>query len=211
MSNKRMDVFTDKGIYTLILDEQQQYDDANVYELINDLNVAGTIWHGWTPYDDHNNDPAIIVFGTDAAIESVKLYEVEPIPVMEIPETTTLHLETPAPLLLELEYLGNQCVIKAVAYYHSEQSFDILPYEVNGVPTPNALSQANITAILMDHFTRMGFAASDVRVIAPEVPLNATDAYAYIVEFNRNGHKLHTGKAKAWHGWSDQGDPDAEE
>lgn len=46
MSNKRMDVFTDKGIYTLILDEQQQYDDANVYELINDLNVAGTIWHG---------------------------------------------------------------------------------------------------------------------------------------------------------------------
>ena len=24
MSNKRMDVFTDKGIYTLILDEQQQ-------------------------------------------------------------------------------------------------------------------------------------------------------------------------------------------
>ncbi|MBQ7048092.1 MAG: hypothetical protein IJN86_04005, partial [Clostridia bacterium] len=71
MSNKRMDVFTDKGIYTLILDEQQQYDDANVYELINDLNVAGTIWHGWTPYDDHNNAPAIIVFGTDAAIESV--------------------------------------------------------------------------------------------------------------------------------------------
>lgn len=213
MNSKRMNVYTDEGIYILLLDDEQQYDDQGVNELINDLNVAGTIWHGWTPYDDPaTTAPGIIAFGVDAAIKSVKIYDADATPVEVSDPVSGFPLETPVPMWLDLEYLGNKCKVKAYHYYHAPgATFDVLPYEVNGVAAPNALNPANLTAMLTAYYTEMGIPASDFRIIAPEVPLTEMDAAKYIVAFNQGGDVPTSKKAKAWNGWNDKGDDSDDE
>lgn len=214
MSNKRMNVYTDEGIYILLLDEEQQYTDQAINELINDLNVAGTIWNGWTPYDDPaTTAPGIIAFGVDAAIKSIKIYDADAIPIGVSDNIADCPLvETAIPTQIDLEYLGNKCSVKMFMYYHeSGTTFDVLPYEVNGVAAPNALSPANLTTMLTAHYTEMGVPASDFRVIAPEVPLTEIDAAKYIVAYNEGNDVPMSKKAKAWHGWNNTSDDDSDD
>ncbi len=213
MSKKRMNVYTDKGIYILLLDEYPEADGEltpeAIAEITGDLNVPGTVWKGWTPYDDPaTTPPATIAFSVDAAIESIKIYDYEDVPVADDIEDSTVPTDVPVPMFIDLDYLGNKCHTKMVLYYHSgkDVTVDIVPYEINGVPAINALKPANIQSMVTTYFSTL-YPVSDFRVFVPEVPLTANQAAEYIVNVNRGTADINlTGKAKAWNGWNNNDD-----
>ena len=205
MTTKYMDVHTDDGIYKLILDDDQAIDEEGVYDLIKDLNVSGTIWHGWTPYDDHNDDAAIIVFGVDANIKSVRIYEeanVETRNDVAKADFTPFGLED---YTIQTTFLDNPCTVKLVASAVKDHCF-ILPYEVNGTPALDAMSTDNLTQLIREEAAVNGWSLcySKVDIVIPPIPLTRIEAGAYLLR-NRDSDS-NTRNAKAWKGWYDTDD-----
>ncbi len=201
MTTKYMDVHTDDGIYKLILDDQA-IDEEGVYELIKDLNVPGTIWHGWTPYDDHNDDAAIIVFGVDANIKSVRIYEVTATRTENDIQEPVYVTDKAVPGTLYVHFLGGQHTVNMWLYRFSDDRFNVLPYEVDNTPAIMALNPANLVSIITSYYEEAGICSDMFTVVIPEQALTAEASARYLTEYSRG--KIN--KAKAWKGWHDTDD-----
>lgn len=200
MTIKYMDVHTDDGVYKLILDNDQAIDEDGVNDLINDLNVAGTIWHGWTPYDDLNTDAAIVVFGIDANIKSVRIYEV----VIQNTENTepVLVTNTVIPGTLIVEFLGNEHVIDTWLYYFDDGRFNVLPYHVDKTTAALTMRPDNLVSVITSHYEKAGINRKTFTVVIPETPLSVDASAHYLEEYSRKNNR----KARAWNGWNDNDD-----
>lgn len=205
MNNRYMDVHTDDGIYKLIIDDTSDALIDVVNAIINDLNVPGVAWYGWTPYDDPNDDANIIVFGADISIKSVKVYEISDLPKVtptERPKTGPTHKN------IDVMFLGNTHTLSCWCLSHDDGTgFDILPYAVDGVPTPNAISTENLCTCISAYYEEQGIPASDYRVITTDVPMGCPMARDYIQARSKNVVQTTTtntpGKGKPWYGWND--------
>lgn len=205
MTNRYMDVHTDDGIYKLIIDDPNDALVDVVNTTINDLNVPGVIWYGWTPYDDPNDDANIVVFGADISIKSVKIYEVADIPKVvptEQPQTGPIHKT------IDIMFLGNTHTLSCWYLPHDDATgFDLLPYAVDGTPTPNAISTENLCTCISAYYEEQGIPASDYRVITTDVPMGCLMAKEYIQTRGKNVVQTTTtdkpGKGKPWYGWND--------
>lgn len=207
MCKRFMDVYTDDGIYKLIIDDESGELDSIVNSTINDLNALGVPWHGWTPYDDHRSDASIIVFGADISIKSVKIYE-ESETVAETATTETVTTTEPVATDIIITFLGNNHVVACWKQYHDDAvCFDLLPYAVDGVPAPNAMSAKNLYMCLSTHLAENRIPTSDYRLIITDVPLDRETAKEYIKSCSKSTTQhTTTGKAKPWHGWHDEAD-----
>lgn len=204
MCKRFMDVHTDDGIYKLIIDDSGDLDSI-VNSTINDLNALGVPWHGWTPYDDHRSDASIIVFGADISIKSVKIYEESATPVSDDkvnPVTTT----EPRHNDIIINFLGTGHLVSCWFKSHADDlnCFDVLPYEIDGRPAPNAMTQENLITCLNTYFSERSVDPTTYSLLITDVPLDRDGALDYIKSHSNNiTQRTTTGKAKPWHGWQD--------
>lgn len=222
----RVDIFTDVGVYTALLDGNTSEAACSLaYEIERDTltETEDRLYHaidivrnsikslvplfGWTPLENPVTVPPMafsIEPGSEVKHIKTYVYQVQERPT----ETPTEPVGRVRGLFTKTwhgEYLGQKIAVHIVGYEGDHGTY-LLPVTVNGKPAVTAMKPAALTQQLQLMQDADGIPPTDYEIVIPDVPVDPAEAAEYLKDYaDDTPTRLEgSGKGKAWYGWGDK-------
>lgn len=227
----RVDILTDFGIYTAIMNNSstdltqdvkqylsehpKQSPDENMAVVLNfahDAVIKHLPLFGWTPLDKPTDvKPTPFTIEGGAVVQHIKAY-IYTDSLTDCYDDTDDNADKPPTLgprkstqLISWSsiYLGQNVDFKLALYVKSDLTVLILPYLVNNQPAITQMKASALTQQIDKMMNQKQVPATKYDVVIPDFPLTEGEALEYLEDYaNETPTKMvGGGKAKAWHDW----------